>query len=67
MNLILPRSFLSVIYKTFLRPHLDHGDTVYDQRSNSSLSDKIESLQYNAALAITGGIRGSQKKNCIEN
>ena len=60
LNLMLPCSSLSVIYKSFVRPHLDYGDTVYDQPSNSSLSDKIESLQYNATLAIAGAIRGSQ-------
>ena len=28
---------------------------------NDSFSDKIESIQYNAALAITGAIRGTSK------
>ena len=45
---MLPRSYLLVIYKSFVRLHRDYGDTVYDQPNNSSLTDKIESLQYNA-------------------
>ena len=57
MNLLLPRSSLLAIYKSFVRPHLDYGDVIYDQPNNSRLSDKIESVQYNAALAITGAIR----------
>ena len=62
MNLIsLPRSSLLTIYKSFVRPHLNYGDVIYDQPNNSSLSDKIESVQYNAVLAITGAIRGTPK------
>ena len=58
---LLPRSSLLTIYKSFVRPHLDYGDIIYDQPNNQSLSDKIESVQYNAALAITGVIRGTSK------
>ena len=58
MNLLLSRSSLLTIYKSFVKPHLDNGDVIYDQSNNSCLSDKIETLQYNAALAITGAIRG---------
>ena len=62
MNLLLPRFSLLTIYKSFVRPHLDYGDVIYDQPNNSRLSDKIESVQYNAALAITGAIRGTSKE-----
>ena len=62
LNLTFPCSSLLIIYKSFIRPHLDYGDIVYDQPNNSSLSEKIESLQYNAALAITGAIKGSSKE-----
>ena len=62
LNLTLPRSSLLIIYKSFIRPRLDYGDIVYDQPGNSSLSEKIESLQYNAALSITGTIKGSSKR-----
>ena len=44
LNLTLPRSSLLIIYKSFIRPHLDYRDIVYDQPNNSSLSQKIESL-----------------------
>ena len=39
--------------------HLYYGDVTNDQRSNSSFSDKNESAQYNAVLAITGAPRGT--------
>ena len=66
MNLLLPRSSLLTIYKSFVRPHLDYGDVIYDQPNNSRLSDKIESVQYNAALAITGAIRGTSKEKLYQ-
>ena len=62
MNLLLPRSSLLTIYKSFVRPHLDYGDVIYDQPNNSRLSDKIETVQYNDALAISGAIRGASKE-----
>ena len=54
-----PRWSLLTIYKSFIRPHLDHGDVIYDQPSNVNFSSKIESTQFNAALAIRGVITGS--------
>ena len=57
----LPRDALLTIYKSFVRPHLDYGDIIYDQPQNESFCNKLESIQYNAALAITGAIRGTSK------
>ena len=56
---ILLRSTLLTIYKTFIRSWLDYADTIYDQAYNSAFPDKLESIQYNACLAITGAIRGT--------
>ena len=58
----LLRGPLLTICKSFIRPHLDYGDVIYDQHYNNSFHQKLESVQYNAALAITGAIRGSSKK-----
>ena len=60
---ILPRSPLLTIYKSFIRPHLDYGDIIYDQAYNASFHQKLDSIQYNAALAITGAIRGTLKRS----
>ena len=38
---ILPRSALFTIYRSFIRPHLDSGDVIYDQPENESFSSKI--------------------------
>ena len=58
---LLPRASLINIYKFFIRPHLDYGDKIYDNSSSVTFSQMIESVQYNAALAITGAIRGSSR------
>ena len=52
----LPRLPLLTIYKSFIRPHLDYGDIIYDQVYNVSFHQKLE---YSSALAITGAIRGT--------
>ena len=58
LRYILPRNSLLTIYKSFIRPHLDYGDIIYDQPNNQTFSNKLEAVQSNAALAITGAIRG---------
>ena len=59
LHSILLRTSLVTIYKLFIRLHLDYGDVVYDQPSNDAFSNKLETVQYNAALAITGAIKGT--------
>ena len=56
---IFRRKSLLTIYKSFIRPHLDYCDVIYDQPNNESFSTKIETTQHNASLAIAGGIRGT--------
>ena len=62
----LPRYSLVTLYKAFILPHLDHTAIIYDRPNNTNISDNIESLQYNAALAITGAIRGSSKETFFQ-
>ena len=49
---IVPRKSLLTIYKSFIRPHLDYYDVIYDQADNKSFCTKIERIQYNAAIAM---------------
>ena len=63
---ILPRDSLVTIYKSFMRPHLDYSDVIYDQPSNDLFSNKIEQLQYKACLAIAGAIEGTSRE-CLYN
>ena len=62
----VPRHSLVTLYKTFIRPHLDYADIIYGKPNNMNICKKIESLQYNTALAITGAIRGSSKEKLFQ-
>ena len=63
---ILPRSSLLTIYKTFIRSQLYFADVIYDQPCNSSFHEKLESIQCNACLAITGAIRGTSSEKLYQ-
>ena len=52
-----PIIHIDYIYKKFIRSQLDFANVIYDQAYKSSFHEKLESLQYNACLAITGAIR----------
>ena len=62
LHIFLQIAGLITIYKAFIRPHLDYGDILYDQACNISIYQKLESVQYNACLAITGAIRRTSKE-----
>ena len=57
--LTLSKNRLLTIYKTFVRPILDYADIIYDKPLTESFKDKLEMVQYNAALVITGAIKGT--------
>ena len=58
----IPTKLLLLIYKTFLRLHLDYCDVIYDNPHNEKFRDTIQSFQHNVALAITGAIKGTSKE-----
>ena len=47
------------IFKSFIKPHLDYGDIIYDRAYKTSFHQNYESAQYNAAQfnAITHAVR----------
>ena len=47
---------------TFIRPHIDYGDILYDTPGNDNFQNKLEKVQYRACLAITGGIQGTSRE-----
>ena len=68
----LPRHTLNELYKLYVRPHLDYGDVIYhtpaktrefshDTTLNTHM-EKLESVQYSAALAVTGAWRGTSRE-----
>ena len=63
-----PKDYKSLItiYRALLRPLLDYGDMIYDQPHNESVCEKLESVQYKVALAITGAIQGSSREKICQ-
>ena len=68
----LPRHTLNELYKLYVRPHLDYGNVIYHIPAKAcefsqniilpNLMDKLESVQYSAALAVTGTWRGTSRE-----
>ena len=64
---------LEIIYKLYVRPHLDYGDILYHIANTNknkeifelfscvSLLQQIESIQYQAARIVTGAWKGSSR------
>ena len=61
LSINLPCNDLLTIYKSFVRPHLDYGDILYDKPNNENFQNKLEKVQYRACLAITGAIQGTSR------
>ena len=59
LSMTLSRKILLTIYKSFVTPLLDYADIIYDKPYNELFKEKLEAVQYNACLAITGAIRGT--------
>ena len=59
---VIPRNSLITICKSSIRPHLDYGAIIFYQPENESFCKKIESVQYNVALVITGAIQGTSRE-----
>ena len=70
----LPLKTLDQMYKALVRSHLDYCDMIYhipptitnQGLTLHSLMEKVESVQYQAALAITGTWRGTSKLKLYE-
>ena len=68
----LPRHTLSELYKFYVQPHLDYCDVIYHTPAKvcefsqnivlPNLMEKLESVQYSAALAVTGTWRGTSRE-----
>lgn len=59
---LLLRAPLITIYKAFIRSHPHYGDALYGQAENAFFKQKLESIQYNACLGITGAIQITLKE-----
>ena len=51
---LLPRSTLNEIYMTYIRPHFDYCDIIYDGNITSADSIRLQILQNRCARLVTG-------------
>ena len=56
LNNCLPRS-------SFVKPHLDYGDEIFDKAYIHSFQQRLESCQYKASLTVLSAIKGSSPEN----
>ena len=64
LSVKVPRKALVTICKSFIRPHLDYGDILYDKPENENFQNNLKKAQYRPSLAITGAIQEtSRQKN----
>ena len=66
LSVNVPRKALLTIYKSFIRPHLEYGDILYDKPENENFQNKLEKVQYRACLAITGAIQGTPRQKLYD-
>ena len=76
LNKYLPLKTLEQMYKSLVRPHLEYCDIIYHEPpiiqqpplgvSLPTHMKKIESVQYLAALAVTGAWKGSSRVKLYE-
>ena len=74
LSTFLPRKTLDQMYKALVRSHLDYCDILYHIPSVQTqsgvtltdLMDKVERIQYQAALAVTGAWQGSSRSKLYE-
>ena len=62
LSVSVPRKALLTIYKSFIRQHLDYGDTLYDKPENQKFQNKLEKVQYKVCIATTGAIQGTSRQ-----
>ena len=53
------------IYKSFIRPHLEYVDIIYDKPHNEIFKHKIENIQYKACVAFTGAFQGTSREHLM--
>ena len=76
MSSYAPTKTLDQIYEIFVRPHMDYCDIIYHLPRSTSTFDcpinlnfmmqSLESIQYQAALAVSGAWKGSSTTKLYE-
>ena len=58
LSKFMNRDKLNLMYKMYIRSHLDNGDVIYHNQL-AEMMKKLESVQYNAALIVSGCWKGT--------
>ena len=78
LNDLLPLKTLNQMFKSLVRPHLDYCDVIYhiphttqpqDRGGGTTLQshmERVEKVQYKAALAVTGAWQGTDRVKLYE-
>ena len=61
----LSRKTLEIMYKSFVLPHFDFSDVLWDNCSNA-LSDELEKLNLEAIRTIIGAVRGTSHQKLYD-
>ena len=51
------------MYKGLVRPHLDYGHITFDQAYNKKFYQILESIKYNACIALQELLEDHEEKN----
>ena len=60
-SLILSRTTLLTIYKSFVRPNIDYADIIYYKPFHESFKKKLETVQYRVAFVIRGAFKSTSR------
>ena len=60
------RQSLLTIYKSFVRAILDYADIIYDKPHKGSYIEKIEQVQCNACVVITGAFKITERERLYQ-
>ena len=69
MSKYLHRDVLDQLYKLYVRPHLDYCDIIYHKHDldlKLDFTKKLESVQYSAALPVSGAWKGTNTDRIYE-
>ena len=69
MSKYLRRNFLDQLYISYVRSHLDYCDLIYhkhDPTFKPVFTKMLESVQYSAALAVSGAWKGANMNRLYE-
>ena len=65
LSVHLPRKSLLTIFKSFIRPHLDYGNIIYNPK-NELLTKKLKKAHYQPCLAITDAIQDTSSESLYQ-